>query len=136
MRHTLRHYIVILTLIALSFGAGGKVVLCFSPHGAVHMKQNHSHSSCELEKKCPEPADTVSLNHHGVKCHSHHRDIELGGVSLEPPNKNTIQLLPPALMPLANPPIILARTGKIPFHPTPAFQLPQVALQQRVILLI
>jgi hypothetical protein len=136
MRHTLRHYIVILTLIALSFGAGGKVILCFSPHGDVHMKQNYPHSSCELVEKCPEPADGLSLNHHRVKCQSHCRDIELGGVSLEPPNRNTIQLPPPALMPLANPPIILARTEKIPFHPTPAVQLPQLALQQGVILLI
>jgi len=136
MLHTLRRYIVILTLVALSFGAGGKVYLCLSPHGDVHMNLNHPHSSCELVKKCPESADALTLDHHRVKCQSHCRDIAIDGDGQQPPNRNTIQLPSPALMPLGEPPIILARTEKKPSHSTLAVHFPQPALQQSVILLI
>jgi hypothetical protein len=134
MLHNLRHYIVILTLFALLFGAGGKVVLCLSPHGNVHMKQDHS--SCELVKKCPQHADEATPSHHRVKCQSHHRDISLGVDLLEPPNKNTIQLPPPSLISLGGSSIIFALTDKEPFYTTPAVILPQLVLQQSVILLI
>jgi hypothetical protein len=112
------------------------VLLCFSPHGDVHMELNLPHSSCELVKKCPEPADALTSSHHRVSCQSHCHDIAIGVDSLSPPNKNTILPPPPALMPLGESPIILARTVNIPFHPTPAVQLTQLALQQSVILLI
>jgi len=135
MRHTLRHYIVILTFIALSSGTGGKVILCFTPHGDVHMKQNHSHSPCALVKNCPAPDTMASLDHHRVKCQSHCLDIALGGDKAELPSKYTVEIPSPALMPLALS-IIPTIPVQQPFYPTPPVHLPQLALQQSVILLI
>jgi hypothetical protein len=133
MQHSLRHYIVILTLFALSFGVGGKVYLCLSPDGDVHMAQKPS--SCALVKNCSASDTAVALDHHRVKCQSHCLDIALGGDKSELPNKNTVQIPSPALMPLALS-IIPTIAVQQPFHPTPSVQLPQFALQQSVILLI
>jgi hypothetical protein len=133
MQHSLRHYIVILILFTLSFGVGGKMYLCLSPHGDVHIAQQHS--SCALVTNHPAPDTTVAFNHHRVKCQSHCLDIALGEDKSDLPNKYTVQIPFPALMPLALsiiPPIAVQQ----PFYPTPLVQLPQLALRQSVILLI
>lgn len=133
MQHSLRHYIVILTLFTLSFGVGGKMYLCLTPDGDVHVAQQNS--PCTLFKNCPEPDTTVVVDHHRAKCESHCLDIALGGDKAELPSKYSVHIPPPALMPLAlsNIPAIPVQQ---PFYPPPAVHLPQLALQQSVILLI
>lgn len=133
MQHSLRHYIIILTLLALSFGVGGKMYLCLSPHGDMHIAQQHS--PCALVPKCSDHDRASTLGHHREKCQSHCLDIALGDDKAELPSKNTIQIPAPALTPLALA-IIPTITVQKPFCPTPVVQLPQLALRQSVILLI
>ncbi len=133
MQHSIRHYIVILILFTLSFGVGGKVYLCLSPDGDVHVAQQNS--PCILVKNCPAPEATVTLDHHRVKCQAHCLDIALGGDKAELPSKYTVQIPSPALMPLALS-IIPTLPVQQPFYPTPPVHLPQLALRQSVILLI
>lgn len=135
MKHNLRLSIVMITLFTLLFGVGGKVYLCLSPHGDVHIKQNHAsaHTSCALTKKCPAPADAFTLDHHREQCQSHCQDIALGVDKAELPGKYSPEVPAPALMPLV---VSFLPTNPKTFYPIPAVQLPQFALQQSVILLI
>lgn len=135
MKHNLRISIVMVTLFTLLFGVGGKVYLCLSPHGDVHIKQNHAsdHTTSALTKKCPAPAPASTLDHHREKCQSHCQDIALGGDKAEFPGKYSPEL--PALAPMPLAMSFLPTPTKI-FSPLPAVQLPQFALRQSVILLI
>lgn len=136
MHHTFRHFrrcIIILTLAALSFGIEGKVTLCFTPDGDMHIKEGRSF--CSLTEGCLATADELGLSNDRVESQNHCRDVSLEGDAFNHQQRN---IFPPpslALVPL-RPPIFLALTDKKPSSTTPAITPSQLVSLQSVILLI
>lgn len=133
MQYNLKYFVVILALTAFVFGAGGRVNLCLTTDGDVHIESDHS--SCELVKGCPTTADSLACNHNQIKCQSPCQDISLKGDASSSPHRNIVQLPIPALISLG-PSVVLAPAGPKPFFTIPTVALPQFVLQQSVILLI
>ena len=137
MLHNFRHFrrcIIILTLAAILFGIGGKVTLCFTPDGDVHLKQ--SLSFCCLTKGClAATADGLALSNNRIENQDHCQDVSLGGDAFNHHQRNIVHPPSLALVPLA-PPIFLALTNKKPSYTTPAVTPPQLVSLQSVILLI
>ena len=128
-----RLYIITLILFALFFGIGGKVYLCLSPHGDVHLAGDHA--TCGSVTRCAGHGCVSSPEHHREQCQSHCRDIALGGDEAQLPEKNTVQVPAPALLPLTVS-VPLATLAVRTFHRIPLVLLPQPALRQSVVLLI
>lgn len=133
MQHNLKYFIVILALIALLFGVGGKVNLCLTTDGDVHVESDYS--SCELVTGCPTTADTLAFSHDQVKCQSPCLDISLRGDASNSPHRNIVQLSTLALISLG-PSLDIAPPDPKPFFTIPTVALHQFVLQQSVILLI
>lgn len=136
MLHNFRHFrrcIIILTLAALSLGMGGKVTLCFTPDGDVHLEQGRS--LCHLTGECPATADRLDLSNDRVENRDHCRDVALGGDAYNHHQRNIVHPPSLALVPLV-PPIILALNDKKPSYTAPAVTPPQLVSLQSVILLI
>lgn len=131
-RH-LRRCIIILTLVALSFGMGGKATLCFTPDGDVHLEQ--SRSLCHLTGRCLTTANRLAFSNDRVENQDHCRDVSLGGDAFNHHQRNIVPPPSLALVPLVQP-IILALTDKKRFYTTPAVTPPQLVSLQSVILLI
>jgi len=129
MLHTFRQLrlcIIILAFAALSFGVGGKTILCVMPDGDVHLEP--SLSPCCFAGECD--ADYRLRNQ--VHC----LDVSLGGEAANQHHENIVQLPLLAMAP-PGPPSILAPHVK---KPSRAIHLPPPPLQlvslRSVILLI
>ncbi len=136
MLHNFRHLrrcIIILTLAALSLGIGGKVTLCFTPDGDVHLEQ--SRSFCHLTGRCLATADGLALSNDRVENQDYCRDVSLGGDAFNHHQRNIVPPPSLALVPLVQP-INFTLTDKKPFYTTPAVTPPQLVSLQSVILLI
>jgi hypothetical protein len=136
MLHNFQHCrrcIIILTLITLSLGFGGKVTLCFTPDGDMHIKQNPS--SCYIAGSCHATADTLALNHKWIKKQGHCLDVFLGGDVSDHHSRYIVKLPFPIIAPL-RPPSSLALTDKKTFYTTRAITPPQLLSLRSVILLI
>ena len=133
MQHSLKYFIVILALIALLFGVGGKVNLCLTTDGDVHVESDYS--SCELVRECPATADALVFSHDQVNSQSPCQDISLRGDASNSPHRSIVQLPIPALVSLG-PSVVLAPPDPKPFFTISTVALPQFVLQQSVILLI
>jgi len=136
MLHNFRHLrrcIIILTLAALSLGIGGKVTLCFTPDGDVHLEQ--SRSCCHLTEGCLATADRLALSNDRIENQDHCRDVSLGGEAFNHHQRNIVPPPSLALVPLVQL-ISFTLTDKKPFYTTPAVTPPQLVSLQSVILLI
>lgn len=136
MLHNFRHLrrcIIILTLVAFSLGMGGKVTLCFTLDGDVHLEQGRS--LCHFTGECPDTANRLDLSNDRVENRDHCRDVALRGDAFNHHQRNIVPPPSLALVPLVQP-IILALTDKKPFYTTPAVTPPQLVSLQSVILLI
>ncbi len=133
MQYKFRLLVVLLVLTALSLGAGGKMNLCLAPDGNIHITQDDS--SCELFRECSPGSNELVRNNNSVRSQAPCLDIELGGDLLDPSNRNIVQIPPPTLSPIGLLTIPVPSNNK-PFHVIPLNTLPQIALQQSVVLLI
>ncbi len=133
MQRNLRCFIVILALVTLLFGVGGKVNLCLTTDGGVRVESDYS--SCEIIRECLTTADALVFSHDQVNNQSPCQDISLRGDALNSPHRGIVQLPIPALVSLG-PLVVLALPVQKPFFTIPTVVLPQFVLQQSVILLI
>ena len=133
IQYKLRLFVVLLVLTALSLGAGGKMNLCLAPDGNTHVTQDNS--SCELFRECSPGSNERVRNNNSVRSQAPCLDIELGGDLSDPSNRNIVQIPPPTLAPIGLPTIPVPSNNK-PFLVIPLNTLPQIVLQQSVVLLI
>lgn len=136
MVNNFRHFnrcVIILTLAALSVGFGGKVTLCFTTDGDVHVEQGRS--LCSLNGGCLATADGSALSNDRIEDPDHCRDVFLGGDAFNHHQRNIVHPPSLALVPLVSP-IILAQTDKKSSYTAPAVTPHQLVSLQNVILLI
>jgi len=133
MHYKFRLLVVLLVLTALLLGAGGKVSLCLTPDGNTHIAQDNS--SCELFRECSPGSNEHVRSNDSVSSQAPCHDIELGGDLSDPSSRNIVKIPPPTLASIGLPTIPVPSNNK-PFHVIPHNNLPQIALQQSVVLLI
>lgn len=133
MQYKFRLLVVLLVLTALSLGAGGKINLCLAPDGNTHITQDNA--SCELFRECSPGSNERVRNNNSVRSQAPCLDIELGGDLSDRSNRTIVQIPPPTLAPIGLLTIPVPSNNK-PFHVIPLNTLPQIVLQQSVVLLI
>jgi len=133
MQRNFRLLTILLVLIALSLSAGGKMNLCIVPDGDAHITRDSA--SCELFRECSPGSGELVWNNNSFRSLPPCLDIELGSDLSDPSNRNIVQIPPLTLTPIGLP-IIPVPSHNKPFHVIPPSILPQIALQQSVVLLI
>lgn len=132
MQHNLRHFIVILTLVALTLGGGVKMNLCVMPDGDAHVER--AALFCQLATESPVLTDAHASDDRS-RCHAPCRDVALRSDASNGSYRNFAQLPLRPMIPIG-PPIVPVLANQKAFSPPPPFTLPLLALQKSVVLLI
>jgi len=127
-----RPWLVVLILLSLSLGLGGRMKICLMPDGAAHLEEQHA--SCHLGDASGQPRSHDAegdLVGRGSSC----LDLPLEEGASHHQQRGLPQLPPPSLAPLALSLTLALTDTPLPPDPKPCIAPPLLALSTVVLLI-